>query len=132
MIYKHIMKAAAIIIGLFVITTTHSLAEQLSGKQIERLIRDRTVKLSTPFGIELPLFYSNNGVVKGDVSGMSAASLFAPKEQGKWWINDNTMCQQWPSWYNGKRFCFEITKLGENKIKWLRDDGASGTATIVR
>lgn len=107
-------------------------AQALSGQEIQKLISGRTVNLSTPFGVTIPLFYAENGDVSGDVSGISAASLFAPKEKGKWWIKGNSMCQQWPSWYKGRRFCFEITATGENKIKWLRDDGAIGTAVIVR
>lgn len=129
---KHILKLFSGMICLSLMLSSPVFAQVLTGQKIKSLISGRTVNLSTPFGVSLPLFYSKNGVVTGDVSGISAASLFAPKEQGKWWITGNSMCQQWPSWYKGKRFCFEITQTGDNKIKWLRDDGATGTAVIVR
>ena len=105
-------------------------AEDLSGSEIKKLLSGEKVYLSTPFGMELPLTYKTNGHVVGGVSGISAASMFSPKETGKWWIEGKRLCQQWPTWYKGRQFCFTISKTGENQISWLRDDGTSGTARI--
>ena len=105
-------------------------AEDLDGPKIRELIAGETVRLNTPFGIALPLRYRADGVVVGDISGISAASMFAPKEEGRWWIEDDSLCQKWPSWYKGRQFCFKITYLGGSRISWLRDDGAKGTARI--
>lgn len=105
-------------------------AEELDGPKIKKLIAGETVRLNTPFGISLPLRYRTDGVVVGDVSGISAARMFAPKEEGRWWIEGNSLCQKWPSWYKGRQFCFKITSLGERRISWLRDDGAKGTARV--
>ena len=107
-----------------------SAAEELEGPEIKKLIAGETVRLNTPFGIALPLRYRTDGVVVGDVSGISAASMFAPKEEGRWWVDDDSLCQKWPTWYRGRQFCFKITSLGEGRISWLRNDGASGTARI--
>lgn len=107
-----------------------AVADDLSGAEIKKLISGEKVFLSTPFGGELPLSYRTNGQVSGDVSGISAASMFAPKEIGKWWIEGNRLCQQWPTWYKGRQFCFTIVKTGDSTITWLRDDGTSGTARI--
>lgn len=105
-------------------------AAELSGPEIKALISGEKVRLSTPFGIALPLEYRKDGIVLGDVSGFSAARMLAPSEKGRWWIAGNSLCQKWPTWYDGRRFCFKITSLGGGKITWLRDDGASGTARI--
>ena len=107
-----------------------SAAEELEGPEIKKLIAGETVRLNTPFGIALPLRYRTDGVVVGDVSGISAASMFAPKEEGRWWVDDDSLCQKWPTWYKGRQFCFKITSLGEGRISWLRNDGTSGTARI--
>ncbi|MEN3929965.1 hypothetical protein WJT86_02685 [Microvirga sp. W0021] len=120
------------IIGIAASQPTTGKAHSLTGEQIKNLISNRTVSLSTPFGLSLPLFYNSNGTVSGDISGFSLASAFAPKEQGRWWIDGNTMCQQWPTWYKGRRFCFRISKISDNKIQWQRDDGATGTAVVQR
>lgn len=107
-------------------------AEQLGGPEIRDMITGKTVRLSTPLGISLPLRYGANGVVAGDISGFSMASMFSPKEEGRWWIDKDRLCQKWPSWYKGRTFCFNISKVGANRISWLRDDGAIGTAIITR
>lgn len=105
-------------------------AEQLAGPTIKKLIGGELVRLNTPFGIALPLRYREDGVVIGDISGFSVARMFAPKEEGRWWVEDDSLCQKWPTWYDGRRFCFKITPLGKGKIAWLRDDGAKGTAQV--
>lgn len=105
-------------------------ANTLSGDEIRGLIQDRTVHLSTPYGVTLPLRYASNGEVTGDVSGITLARMFAPRETGSWWVEDNQMCQQWPSWYDGETYCFVIQSTGENQINWRRNDGMEGTARI--
>lgn len=92
--------------------TAGAAAEQLDGPEIKKLIAGETVRLNTPFGIALPLRYRTDGVVVGDVSGFSAARMFAPKEEGRWWIEANSLCQKWPSWYKGRQFCFKISMRG--------------------
>lgn len=125
------VKSVLLLAVMATLTATLTRAEQLGGPEIRSLITGKTVRLSTPLGISLPLRYGSNGVVAGDISGFSMASMFAPKEEGRWWIDDGRLCQKWPSWYKGRTFCFTIKKLDTNRISWLRDDGASGTAVIA-
>lgn len=125
------VKSALFLAVTAALTTTLARADQLDGPEIRSLITGKTVRLSTPLGISLPLRYGSNGAVAGDISGFSMASMFAPKEEGRWWIDKDRLCQKWPSWYKGRTFCFTITKLDANRISWLRDDGATGTAAIA-
>lgn len=116
---------------LIVLTSFASASAQaLEGAAIEELIADKRVLLSTPYGLRLPLRYQSDGNVTGDISGFSMASMFAPSETGRWWTEDNRMCQQFPTWYDGATFCFTIERTGEDSIIWERDDGLEGTATI--
>jgi hypothetical protein len=105
-------------------------AGPLSGEEIKNLIGGKRVYLSTPLRIELPLYYKSNGTVVGNISGFSFARLFTPKESGRWWIQGSRLCQKWPTWYKGRQFCFTISKIGETKISWTREDNYSGTARI--
>jgi hypothetical protein len=64
-------------------------ANGLSGDEIRALIQDRTVHLSTPYGVTLPLRYGANGQVTGDISGITpcraaagATILAAPIKSG--------------------------------------------------
>ncbi|WP_457301865.1 hypothetical protein [Phyllobacterium sp. P5_D12] len=125
------IKASAlpgVLIVLALVNPTN--AETLSGADIRQLVSGQKVYLSTPFGVELPLIYQSNGEVVGNISGISVARMFAPRETGKWWVQGNVLCQKWPTWYKGKQFCFSVRKIGVNKIAWLRDDGTAGTARI--
>ncbi|MEP7455119.1 hypothetical protein [Phyllobacterium sp. SB3] len=122
--------ARVIVTGAIIAVIGPAIADDLSGPEIKKLVSGERIFLSTPFGTELPLNYKSNGQVSGDVSGISAASMFAPKEVGKWWVEGKKLCQQWPTWYKGRQFCFTIAKTGDNTISWLRDDGAAGTARI--
>ena len=127
-------KSFVLALGLsasFYISAPSYAAEWLDGEAIKARIGGKSVYLSTPIGIEIPLRYSNNGVVSGNISGFSAAKLLAPKESGKWWIQSNRLCQQFPTWYKGKRYCFAIKDIATGKIGWTRDDEFSGTARII-
>jgi hypothetical protein len=120
-----LVAAAATLVFVF-----PALCENLSAQQIKDLIGGRRIFLDTPFGIELPLHYRQDGSVSGDVARFSAARMIAPRETGKWWIEGESLCQVWPTWYKGKQFCFTIETRGENTIFWRRDDGTTGTARI--
>lgn len=106
-----------------------SYASDLAGSDIKQLISGKRVLLSTKWGA-FPLRYEPDKQVTGDGSGLGMARFFAPKETGKWWITENQLCQQFPTWYKGRSFCFAISQTGPNEIKWVREDGYSGTATI--
>jgi len=124
------MHCRALTIALTVSLATPAVAQTLEGSDIESLIGDKRVLLSTPYGLELPLRYSAGGEVSGDISGFSMASMFAPSETGRWWVDGGQLCQQFPTWYDGKTFCFAIEQTGERSISWKRNDGLEGTARI--
>ena len=121
---------AVVLLAALCVISRAAIAEELAGSGIRKLIGGELVRLNTPLGISLPLRYRNDGALVGDISGISAARMFAPKEEGRWWVENDALCQQWPTWYKGRQFCFKIRLLGQGKIAWLRDDGASGTARI--
>lgn len=105
-------------------------AEMLDGKDLKSLITGKTVLLRTGYGFSLPLRYKPNGEVAGDGTGTMLARFFAPREIGKWWVEDDRLCQKWPSWYDGRTFCFVVRKTGDQTIEWRRNDGYRGTARI--
>lgn len=114
----------------FAALATAASAEELAGDRLRQAIEGRTVFLSTPYGLELPLRYERDGQVTGDVSGFRLAAMFAPRETGRWWIDGSRLCQQWPTWYDGETACFTIRMEGDNSLSWTRNDGLQGTARI--
>jgi hypothetical protein len=128
----HIMiKLAGIVSALAVsLSPLAANAEQLSGNQLKQFVNGKRVFLATPFGGEFPLNYKSTGVVTGDGTALGLGKFFAPTESGRWWVKGQNLCQQWPTWYDGKTTCFRIRKTGDSSLNWVRDDGRSGKARI--
>lgn len=104
-------------------------ASTMDNREIKAMISGKQVNLKTRWG-SFPLRYARNGRVTGDGTGLGLARFFAPKETGRWWVQNDRMCQRFPTWYDGRTFCFRLTKNGPRTIEWVRSDGASGTATV--
>jgi hypothetical protein len=117
----------ALAAGLLV---TPAFASGLSGAEIKDAIGGKQVMLRTFWG-GFPLRYASSGAVTGDGTALGLAKFFAPKETGKWWVAGDKLCQQFPTWYKGKQFCFTLSRQNATTLKWVRDDGYSGTAKIA-
>ena len=105
-------------------------AEQLAGPAIKDTINGKRIYLATPFGGEFPLYYKTNGQVTGDGTALGLGRYLAPRETGRWFVDGNRLCQQFPTWYRGRVNCFTLRKTGETTLRWRRDDGYSGRARI--
>lgn len=117
--------------GLLVTATSVAAqAQQLAGEALRDLVAGKRVYLQTPFGGEFPLHYKVDGSVTGDGTELGLARFFAPRETGSWWVDGGNLCQQFPTWYDGRTSCFTIEKTGSDTINWTRDDGQSGQARV--
>lgn len=123
----HVILAAA---AVFILSVPVS-AKQLSGPEMRDFVTGGKVMLETGFG-DFPLRYDPAGQVTGDGSALGLARFFSPRETGRWWVEENRLCQKWPSWYRGRTFCFSIELTGNNSFRWIRDDGDSGQGRLVR
>jgi hypothetical protein len=119
--------AAALLVFVLILPAE---ASQLSGDDIRSSIVGRRIFLATPFGGEFPLNYRRNGVVDGDGEALGLGRFIKPSDQGRWWVRGDRLCQQFSTWYRGARLCFELTRIGPNQLRWVRDNGQSGTARI--
>jgi hypothetical protein len=108
---------------------TISYAQELQGAQIPEVIGGKSVTLIA-MGFKFPLVYMANGAVSGDGSAVGLAKYFNPTETGKWWVENDSLCQKFPTWYKGKTYCFTLKAVGANRLEWKRDDGFSGKAII--
>lgn len=105
-------------------------AEKLSGAKLQSFISGKRVYLAVPLGGEIPLTYRPGGVVDGSGEAVGLGKYMTPKDRGRWWVAGDRLCQKWQQWYGGKTFCFTVTRLADDKIKWVRDDGKSGVARL--
>ena len=105
-------------------------AEALSGDKLKSFISGKRIYLAVPLGGEIPLNYRPGGTVDGTGEAAGLGRYMTPKDRGRWWVSGNRLCQKWQQWYDGKTFCFTVTKLADNRIRWVRDDGKSGVARL--
>lgn len=105
-------------------------AALMTDKEIRQTVRGKRIYLQTPLGGEFPLYYKADGTVDGSGEALGLGRFMAPKDQGKWWIKSNRLCQQWQEWYDGKPHCFELARVNETMLYWKRDDGLEGEARI--
>jgi hypothetical protein len=107
-----------------------AVARELDGNDIRRKVTGKRIYLAVPLGGEFPLFYRRDGRVDGTGEALGLGRFVRPTDQGRWWVQGNSLCQQWEVWYEGKVMCFTLTDLGNSRLKWLQDNGDTGTARI--
>lgn len=121
--------AFAIVVSAMTVSLP-ALASQMTGEDIRRDIAGRNVYLATPFGGEFPLNYRPGGRVDGDGEALGLGRWLAPRDTGRWWIDGDRLCQRFQRWYDGATSCFRLTRIGPNALRWVRDNGQTGTARI--
>ena len=101
----------------------------LTGDELKTLMTGATVKVDTPFGMQLPVQYTSNGQISGEAGGM-AGFLGSPTDHGRWWVETDRLCHKWSRWFDRDVQCLRIVRDGQ-RLQWSRDDGQKGTATLV-
>lgn len=115
----------AILVG-----ASNASADMLSGTALKSFVSGKRIYLAVPLGGEIPLTYRQNGRVDGTGEAAGLGKYMTPKDSGRWWVSGNKLCQKWQEWYDGRTFCFTVTKISDSRIRWVRDDGKSGVARI--
>lgn len=127
------VRFAHLAIGLslvLAVPAAQAAGETLSGSTLKSFISGKRIYLQVPLGGELPLTYRTDGRVDGTGEAAGLGRYMTPKDSGRWWVTGNKLCQKWQEWYDGKTFCFTVTKIKDSRIRWVRDDGRSGVARV--
>jgi hypothetical protein len=119
-----------LLLALLLLPIGAAQASTLKDDDIRSDIVGRTVFLAAPFGGEFPLNYRRNGIVDGDGEALGLGRWIAPRDKGRWWVRENRLCQQFETWYNGAPMCFELSRTGPQRLRWVRDNGETGAARI--
>jgi hypothetical protein len=117
-------------VGFLALAPIVAFADELDGPSLKKLVNGKTVYLAAPLGGEFPLNFKTDGTVNGDGTSVGLGRFFAAKETGRWRISGNMLCQQFPTWYKGEQLCFTVRELGNNRIRWVRDNGEQGVARV--
>ena len=67
--------------------------------------------------------------MSGDAKEL-ASLLGASKDRGRWWVASDQLCYKWFRWFDAEPRCLAIRQEAK-QLFWQRDDGESGTATIM-
>ncbi len=127
------VRFAHLAIGLslvLAVPAAQAAGETLSGSTLKSFISGKRIYMQVPLGGELPLTYRTDGRVDGTGEAAGLGRYMTPKDSGRWWVTGDKLCQKWQEWYDGKTFCFTVTKINDSRIRWLRDDGRSGVARV--
>ena len=127
------MKIGAFILAACLgLSAVPAVAEQvtLAGDELRQAVTGKTVYLKVS-GFDLPIRYAANGHMSGRINAVAASFSRGDgtSDTGKWWVDNDQLCQKWSSWLESKAYCFKLTRDG-NSVHWVRDDGLSGTARI--
>ena len=125
------MLAVTFALSAFVPAVSASAADEaLAGAALKSFVSGKRIYLAVPLGGEIPLTYRRNGQVDGTGEAAGLGKYMTPKDKGRWWVSGNRLCQKWQEWYDGRTFCFTVTKISDSRIRWVRDDGKSGVARV--
>ena len=102
----------------------------LTKQAINETVAGSTLELDLPMGTKLPVRYSHDGHVSGE-AGNLAWYLGSPTDHGRWWVANDKLCHKWFKWFDAKNQCLQLRQDGA-RLHWTRDDGETGTATIIR
>ncbi len=127
------MKIRALLFAAAIALPAVALAAEsisLAGDDLREAIVGKTVYLNIS-GFELPIRYLANGRMRGTMGAVAASFSRGDgsSDSGKWWVENDQLCQKWTSWMESQSYCYKLTRNGNN-VTWVRNDGRSGTARI--
>jgi hypothetical protein len=117
------------IIGFLVAGSAAAEPVSLTKTGIQDTLAGATLEIDAPMGNKLPITYGTDGKMAGKAGGLSWF-LGSSADTGRWWVANDKLCNAWSKWFEAKTQCLKL-KLDGERIAWSRDDGETGTATIV-
>ena len=124
------MRKFVLLLGCFVASPVAAGEASLTGEAIKTTLSGSLLALDTPVGSTVSVRVGHDGMVTGDAGTGLGAVLGAAKDRGRWWVVHDQVCFKWFRWFDAEERCATISVQG-NRLTWRRDDGDTGTATIV-
>jgi hypothetical protein len=102
---------------------------KLTGEAIKIVVVGSVLELDTPLGTTVSIRFNQDGLMSGDAKEL-ASLLGAATDRGRWWVANDQLCYKWFRWFDAEPRCLAVSQEAK-RIFWQRDDGESGTATVV-
>ncbi len=124
------MRRFVLLLGCFAASPLAAGETRLTGEAIKTTLSGSLLALDTPVGSTVSVRIGHDGLMSGEAGTTLGAVLGASKDRGRWWIVNDQVCFKWFRWFDAEPRCATISLEGQH-LTWRRDDGDSGTATIV-
>lgn len=124
------MRKFVLLLGCFVASPVAAGEAKLSGEAIKATLGGSLLALDTPVGSTVSVRIGHDGIMSGEAGTALGAVLGATKDRGRWWVTDDKVCFKWFRWFDAEQRCATISVEGK-RFTWHRDDGDTGTGTIV-
>jgi len=119
-----------LLLGCFAASPLAAGETRLTGETIKATLGGSLLALDTPVGTTVAVRIGHDGLMSGEAGTALGAVLGASKDRGRWWVANDRVCFKWFRWFDAEERCATISVEGKH-LSWQRDDGDSGTATIV-
>lgn len=106
--------AIATIAGIFLVPVAQA-SSKLSANELREQIVGKKLEFETPNGAHGFVRYSNNGKAK-----LWDSNFDPNRDRGKWWIEGNTLCNQWKVVRNGTASCSSFKSIGNGSYMTSR------------
>ena len=127
--WDHRLRRTLIVLSCFAATPLAAEPVKLSSDAIKITIAGSRLELDTPLGMTVSVRFNRDGFMSGDAKEL-ASLLGASKDRGRWWVASDQLCYKWFRWFDAEPRCLAIRQEAK-RLFWQRDDGESGTATIM-
>jgi hypothetical protein len=101
----------------------------VGGDELKKCIPGSLVEIDTPLGTKMPIRFSGDGLISAE-AGDLAPILGSAKDRGRWWVDGDKLCSKFFRWFDAEPRCITLARDG-TRLYWRKDDGETGTATIV-
>jgi uncharacterized protein YraI len=119
-----------LLLGCFAASPVAAGETRLMGEAIKTTLSGSVLALDTPVGSTVSVRIGHDGLMSGEAGTALGAVLGASKDRGRWWVANDQVCFKWFRWFDAEPRCATISVDGK-RMSWRRDDGDTGTATIV-
>lgn len=124
------MRKFVLLLGCFAASPVAAGEVQLTGEAIKTTLGGSRLALDTPVGSTVAVHIGQDGLMSGEAGTALGAVLGASKDRGRWWVSEDKVCFKWFRWFDAEQRCATITLNGD-RFTWHKDDGDTGTGTIV-
>ncbi len=123
------LRRVVFLLGCFAASPLAAGQTNLTSEAIKTTVAGSLVELDTPIGTTVSVRFGHDGLMSGN-AGALASVLGAATDRGRWWSANNKLCFKWFRWFDAEERCVSLAQEAK-RIFWQKDDGETGTGTIV-